>query len=75
MSFTLDGCTPAEACRFLGARGIFAWDGHFYAARLVEILGLQQRGGLIRAGLAPYNTAGELERLVAAARELATANR
>ena len=70
VSFTLDGFTAKQACRALGARGIFAWDGHFYAIRLVEALGLIERGGLIRVGLAPYNTAGELERLVVAARDL-----
>jgi cysteine desulfurase family protein (TIGR01976 family) len=70
VSFTLDGFTAEEACRALGARGIFAWDGHFYAIRLVEALGLLERGGLVRVGLAPYNTAGELERLVEAVGDL-----
>ena len=71
MSFTLDGCSAEEACRRLGRQAIFAWDGHFYAYRLVERLGLLERGGLVRIGLAPYNTADELERLVAAVQELA----
>ena len=64
VSFTLDGLTAEDACRLLGREAIFAWDGHFYALRLVEKLGLLERGGLIRVGLAPYNTAAELERLV-----------
>jgi len=71
VAFTLDGYTPEEACRALGERAIFAWDGHFYAARLVERLGLMKRGGLIRVGLAPYTTEGELERLVVAVGDLA----
>jgi cysteine desulfurase family protein (TIGR01976 family) len=70
VSFTLDGFTAEQACRALGARGIFAWDGHFYAIRLVEVLGLMERGGLIRVGLAPYTTQGELERLVTAVGDL-----
>jgi cysteine desulfurase family protein (TIGR01976 family) len=70
VSFTLDGFSPEQACRALGARGIFAWDGDFYAHRLVQKLGLLDRGGLIRVGLAPYNTAAELERLVTAVSEL-----
>ncbi|MFA4965073.1 MAG: cysteine desulfurase-like protein [Thermoleophilia bacterium] len=70
VSFTLDGFSAAEACRALGARGFFTWDGHFYALRLVELLGLLERGGLIRVGLAPYNTAAELERLVQAVADL-----
>jgi selenocysteine lyase/cysteine desulfurase len=66
VSFTLDGFLAGEAARTLGERGLFVWDGDFYAARLVELLGLAGRGGLIRVGLAPYTTQGELERLVAA---------
>jgi len=70
VSFTLDGFSAEQACRALGARGIFAWDGHFYAFRLVQKLNLLDRGGLIRIGLAPYNTAAEIERLVTAVGEL-----
>ena len=64
VSFTIDGYRPEQACRVLGERAIFVWDGHFYAIRLVERLGLMERGGLISAGLAPYTTWDELERLV-----------
>jgi len=71
VSFTLDGFLAGEAARALGERGLFVWDGDFYAARLVELLGLADRGGLIRVGLAPYTTEGELERLVAAVADLA----
>jgi cysteine desulfurase family protein (TIGR01976 family) len=70
VSFTMEGFSAEQACRALGARGFFTWDGHFYAHRLVEVLGLLKRGGLIRVGLAPYNTSAELERLVAAVDEL-----
>ena len=70
VSFTLDGFLAGEAARALGARGLFVWDGDFYAARLVELLGLAKRGGLIRVGLAPYTTQGELERLVTAVGDL-----
>ena len=70
VSFTLDGFSAEQACRGLGARGIFTWDGHFYAFRLVEQLGLLDRGGLIRVGLAPYNTMAELERLITAVTDL-----
>jgi len=70
VSFTLDGFLAGEAARTLGERGLFVWDGDFYAARLVELLGLAKRGGLIRVGLAPYTTQGELERLVTAVGDL-----
>ena len=51
------------------------WDGHFYAHRLVDKLGLQGRGGLVRVGLAPYTTEGELERLVTAVGDLSRSMR
>ena len=51
------------------------WDGDFYAARLVQLLGLADRGGLVRVGLAPYTTQGELERLVAAVGDLSRSMR
>ncbi len=70
VSFTLEGFRAGEVCRSLGARGLFTWDGDFYAARLVGLLGLQSRGGLVRVGLAPYTTEGELERLVTAVGDL-----
>ena len=70
VSFTLDGFLAGEAAQALGDRGLFVWDGDFYAARLVQLLGLVDRGGLVRAGLAPYTTQGELERLVAAVGDL-----
>ena len=70
VSFTLEGFPAGEAARALGERGLFVWDGNFYAARLVELLGLAARGGLIRVGLAPYTMQSELERLVTAVAEL-----
>ena len=71
VSFTMGDLRPEEVCRVLGREGLFLWDGHFYAIRLVERLGLIERGGLVRAGLAPYTTADEVERLLVAARRLA----
>jgi cysteine desulfurase family protein (TIGR01976 family) len=75
VSFTIDSYSAMEVARTLGERGIFVWDGHFYAARLVERLGLIERGGLVRVGLCPYTTLEEIERLIAAVRGLATSVR
>jgi cysteine desulfurase family protein (TIGR01976 family) len=66
VSFTYDGYSPDQVARYLGSLGLFVWGGHFYAIRLVERLGLLDRGGLIRVGIAPYNTRIELDRLVEA---------
>jgi selenocysteine lyase/cysteine desulfurase len=71
VSVTIDGVQPIDAARFLGERGIQVWDGHFYALRAIEVLGLAERGGVIRTGLAMYNTAGEIDRLLEGIGELA----
>lgn len=64
--------TPLECAKFLGERGIFTWDGNYYALNLTERLGVEKNGGLLRIGLVHYNTAEEVDRLVAALQELAT---
>ncbi len=71
VSITIDGVTPHDAARSLGARGLQVWDGHFYAARAIEVLGLEPRGGVIRTGVVMYNTCGEIDRLLAGVAELA----
>jgi cysteine desulfurase family protein (TIGR01976 family) len=73
VSVRLEGHTPTEVATFLGERGIFTWDGNFYALNLTERLGVQARGGLLRIGLVHYNTADEVERLLAALREFSRA--
>lgn len=72
VSITLSGMSVREAATALGRRGIFAWDGDFYATGLVERLGLADAGGLLRLGLVHYNTAAEVERVLEAIEELAT---
>jgi len=64
--------TPLECAKFLGERGIFTWDGNYYALNLTERLGVEKDGGLLRIGLVHYNTADEIDRLLAALNELAT---
>src|SRR6202171_5779731 len=69
LSFRLSDHPPTEIATFLGDRGIFTWDGNFYALNLSERLGVEQKGGVLRVGLVHYNTAEEVERLLAALRE------
>ena len=64
VSFTLAGLTPNEVARRLDAANIFVWDGHFYALAVVERLGLENQGGLVRVGLAHYSTAEEVDALL-----------
>ncbi len=71
VSITVDGHTATDVARLLGERGIQVWDGHFYAIRAVEVLGLADRGGLVRTGVLMYNTSSEIDRLLEALEELA----
>lgn len=66
-----DRLAPAALAEYLNARGIFVWHGNFYALPLTEALGLEPEG-LVRIGLLHYNTAAEVERLLAALAELET---
>lgn len=69
ISFRIGEHNPTEIATFLGDRGIFTWDGNFYALNLSERLGVEQKGGVLRVGLVHYNTMEEVERLLAALRE------
>jgi cysteine desulfurase family protein (TIGR01976 family) len=61
--FEIDGRDSGDAYRFLAARGVNAPAGSFYALEASRWLGLGD-GGAVRAGLAPYSTAGDIDRLV-----------
>jgi cysteine desulfurase family protein (TIGR01976 family) len=62
---------PRETARALGERGIFTWDGHYYAIELFERLGLLERGGAVRIGFCHYHTAEEVDRVLQALEDLA----
>lgn len=70
VSISIDGVHPTRAAAFLGERGIQVWDGHFYAARAIESLGLEEAGGVLRTGILLYNTRQEVDRLLDGVREL-----
>jgi cysteine desulfurase family protein (TIGR01976 family) len=50
----------------LAAHDIAAWHGNYYALEVLRALELEERGGALRIGLLHYNTAGEIDRLLAA---------
>ena len=66
VSITLKKHTPDEAAPALGKQNICIWNGNFYAARAVEILGLEASGGLLRTGISMYTTQAEIDHLLAA---------
>ncbi len=52
---------PEAIARWLGQHQVFTTHGDHYAPGLMERLGLQDRGGTLRIGLAHYNRASEVD--------------
>lgn len=71
VSFTMRGKTPEQVCRLLAEKNICAWDGHFYAIRAIEVLGLLEQGGVTRMGISLYNTQDEIDRVIDAVTAIA----
>ena len=61
--------SPEELAAGLGERDIASWPGNFYALEVMERLGLPE--GTLRIGILHYNTAEEVDRLLAALADLA----
>jgi len=73
IAFQVEGITPTDFCHKLSEEhAIFIADGDFYATTLAEKLNINDKGGWIRAGLAPYNSEEEAEKFVEAVKQVAT---
>ncbi|MEX2289257.1 MAG: cysteine desulfurase-like protein [Mycobacteriales bacterium] len=64
--FTVAGRSPLQVSADLGNQGVAVWYGNYYAIELMTALGLEEHGGAVRAGVACYTTAAEVDRLLAA---------
>lgn len=62
---------PLEIAKRLAEKGIFVWAGGFYVVGLMRALGLNESGGMVRIGLAPYNTKKEIDRTLIEIRNIA----
>jgi cysteine desulfurase family protein (TIGR01976 family) len=60
---TVRGQTPAVAAARLAEQGLAVWHGNYYALEVMERLGLLD--GAVRVGIVHYNTAEEVDRLLA----------
>jgi cysteine desulfurase family protein (TIGR01976 family) len=69
--FNVPGLSPREVARRLGERGLYVWNGDYYALEPMRALGLAERGGAVRAGFLHYTTVAEVDRLLEALGELA----
>jgi cysteine desulfurase family protein (TIGR01976 family) len=75
LSLRIGDHPPKTIAKFLAERGIFTWDGNYYALNLTERLQVEQKGGMLRIGLVHYNTLEEVERLLGALRDFASPSR
>ncbi|HEY5003827.1 MAG TPA: cysteine desulfurase-like protein, partial [Ktedonobacteraceae bacterium] len=65
-SFSLQGQHPQAIAEALGKENINVWDGNFYALAVLERLGLEEQGGIVRVGAVHYNTKDEVDKLIQA---------
>jgi len=70
LAVRIDGHTPLQLATKLGDRGIFTWDGNYYAINVSEALGVEKSGGFLRIGFVHYNTMDEADRTLTALREI-----
>lgn len=64
VSFVAGGHAPATIAQAMADKGISLWSGHNYGIEPVTRLGLIDKGGVVRVGLAHYNTAAEVDRFL-----------
>ncbi|HEX6131337.1 MAG TPA: cysteine desulfurase-like protein [Actinomycetota bacterium] len=62
---------PLRISSTLGDRGIFTWDGHYYAIELFDRLGLLDAGGAVRIGFCHYHAVDEVDRVLEALDDVA----
>ncbi len=60
--FTMDNYSNDFISRVLGSKAINCWNGDFYAIEAIKAIGLAETGGVVRLGLAPYCTEGDIDR-------------
>jgi cysteine desulfurase family protein (TIGR01976 family) len=65
---TVPGLTPEQAAARLADRDLAVWWGDYYAVEVMRRLGLAD--GALRLGIIHYNTAEEVDRLLAALHDL-----
>ncbi len=63
--FVREGHSPDAIAEYLAQQDIYVWSGNYYAVEIMARLGHAEHG-MVRVGLAHYNTHAEIDRLEAA---------
>jgi len=71
ISFRHETVKPRDIAQTLANAGIYVWHGHNYAYEPTRFLGIPEDEGVVRIGLAHYNTADEVNRVVSAIEAIA----
>jgi cysteine desulfurase family protein (TIGR01976 family) len=66
----VDDQDPLKTATELARRGIYVWDGHYYAITVMERLGLLDSGGAVRIGFCHYHSADDVDRVLQALADL-----
>jgi selenocysteine lyase/cysteine desulfurase len=64
IAINIEGFHPRALAEALGEKGIYVWDGNYYALAVTERMGVEDSGGMVRIGAAHYNTLEEINRLL-----------
>jgi cysteine desulfurase family protein (TIGR01976 family) len=70
VSFVHEQHAPSDIASALAERNIFAWSGHNYALELAKVLKINDSGGAVRIGAVHYNTADEIDAVIAALQDI-----
>ena len=70
VSFTHARHKPTALATSLAEHGINVWSGSNYAIEVLRHLGLDENEGMLRVGLAHYNTQAEVDRIIASLNKL-----
>ena len=69
--FSVPDRTAKSVAEHLASHDVAVWWGNYYALETIRRLGLDEVDGAVRAGIVHYNTAEEVDRLLAGLAELA----
>lgn len=65
VAFTVDGASPQSIARTCAGENVYITHGDFYASTLARRTQVADRGGWIRAGIAPYHDRADIDTALA----------